>query len=201
MIKKTLLTSFTFIIFLLLLNILSLSLNTVYIFDALKTEFNIKMLINVMNQEDEDNPEPPMSQETLFIVSIVLAIFFVLSIIIIIFAKIKKKDGVIIATLFIPLAVIMLIYNTCLWMSGYGSSPFYSLTLILFIIFAFIGGCGGRFLLDDIGRRSASKSGSVIIEKKCTRCGKSVPTHMKAGDRCPHCGVRWDAETYEYKNI
>jgi len=28
----------------------------------------------------------------------------------------------------------------------------------------------------------------------CSNCNKDVPAHLGAGDRCPHCGVRWDYE-------
>jgi hypothetical protein len=31
-------------------------------------------------------------------------------------------------------------------------------------------------------------------EKWCSNCGYKVDVTAKPGDRCPHCGVRWDAE-------
>jgi competence protein ComGC len=40
---------------------------------------------------------------------------------------------------------------------------------------------------------SPAGSGSFIT-KSCGACGKPVASSSKVGDRCPHCGVKWDSE-------
>ena len=30
--------------------------------------------------------------------------------------------------------------------------------------------------------------------KRCSKCGKAVPSSSKAGGTCPHCGTYWDVE-------
>lgn len=39
----------------------------------------------------------------------------------------------------------------------------------------------------------------VQTQKKCSRCGRAVPTSARPGDSCPHCGVRWGYETFVQK--
>ena len=29
---------------------------------------------------------------------------------------------------------------------------------------------------------------------QCMKCNKEVPSTSKVGDKCPHCGITWDAE-------
>jgi len=37
------------------------------------------------------------------------------------------------------------------------------------------------------------------FDKRCGNCGKSVSSSFKAGDKCPHCHVRWAIEKIEVK--
>lgn len=39
-----------------------------------------------------------------------------------------------------------------------------------------------------------SSSGPLEEVGVCSNCGKTVPSHIGAGDRCPHCNVRFDYE-------
>lgn len=33
------------------------------------------------------------------------------------------------------------------------------------------------------------------VTASCGRCGRSVPSHLTAGDSCPHCAAYWSAES------
>lgn len=38
----------------------------------------------------------------------------------------------------------------------------------------------------------------ATVAKACDECGKPVSLGAGVGDRCPHCGVIWSAERYQY---
>jgi hypothetical protein len=39
-----------------------------------------------------------------------------------------------------------------------------------------------------------------VIGKSCCNCGKSIPTSIGVGDRCPHCGVTFGEERSSYSS-
>jgi DNA-directed RNA polymerase subunit RPC12/RpoP len=44
------------------------------------------------------------------------------------------------------------------------------------------------------GAGPVGRTETHVVGKECAECGKPVSLESKAGDKCPHCGVRWDVE-------
>ncbi len=60
-------------------------------------------------------------------------------------------------------------------------------------------------ILDHNGKKFAFTPENITYDttitmtsKSCGGCGKSVPGSSRAGDRCPHCGVKWGSEQVMY---
>lgn len=63
---------------------------------------------------------------------------------------------------------------------------------VVFWLVAF--GLGVTHGLSPVGVSTALAQ-QTTLSKQCSNCGKDVPLNSKAGDQCPHCGVRWGYES------
>jgi len=181
MVKKSLFFILISAILFLLLGALILSLNLTNTSDTLKAEVHV---LNVMNVN-----EPQMAQETFLMAQTILIIVCISLIALIVFAKIKRKDSITIMMLFLPLSVVILLYDICLEMAGYGGSGglFSLIVFIFFLIFVCIGGIGCYAQYDEWN-----------TTKKCGNCHKILPRSTKVGNICLYCGVRFGEEKGEY---
>lgn len=37
-----------------------------------------------------------------------------------------------------------------------------------------------------------------VVSARCSNCGRAVPTHLRAGNSCPHCGAYFNSEQSYY---
>jgi hypothetical protein len=72
---------------------------------------------------------------------------------------------------------------------------------ILPIVLALLGRAAKPFKFEASAPRASSWGGfgSYTRDKRCSRCGRSVPLTSHAGQSCPFCGAYWSSE--ETKHI